>query len=714
MQPPQALQRFLRGRLAIVLLALCAVASDSSETVAQPKVYWLEAGINRANLDGSEQTTLLGHIGTPVIVATDAVRKHVYWTGGDWIRRAGTDGTDFKRVVWGNEVAGMTVDPAGGKLYWTERGSPPAIKRSNLDGTGIQTIVSSGISDPLSIALDISGGKVYWSDRGRGEIRRANLSGGGLETVVSDTGVVGVDVDPVHRKLYWSSGWSRIVRANLDGSSAETVVEASSSNGNSIGRISLDETAGKLYWLAEGWWGENGGLGVLEANLDGSDVRLRYHESESCIVLWCGIYPGSNPLPMDLDALGSESVFHTLYWEDPRGQHRGYGTWLGGISSDGTYERPLNAYPDFDGFAVNPANGDVRVLDVRCHSHLPWPRCLYVTRLDGSLVYEFAEWGDAGVTDALIDPSNGEIIISRLNINSIPNGGAAEGVSDDGSARTVLSGIDPWSIALDAESRRLYWTETTGIYVSDLTSQTKTKIVSLNECSVVYGCPTDIGIDPIGQHVYWREGTTIRRVSTAGGAIENVLSNLSNTTSFFLDATGRKLYWLRGGRLFRADLDGSDIEPLLATGVAGTGLLVTGTSPPPDPVTIPMDPAACYDHGGAWEMLAGETFENAWPGAWEVRRDGNVDAVWGTSQKRAARGQKSVWPAASGSQAGGPEGLYRNGQDTWMTLGPFDLRNMSDARFRFDRWVDTEAGDEVQWGASTDGINFTTLALSGS
>ena len=714
-QPPQALLRSLRGLHAIASLALCVVASDSRETVAQPKVYWLEAGVNQANLDGSDQKTLLGHVGSPIVVATDAIRKHVYWTGDGWIRRTKTDGTDFKRVVWGREVAGMTVDPAGGKLYWTERGEPPAIKRSNLDGTGIQTIVSSGVSDPLSIALDIPGGKVYWSDRGRGEIRRANLSGGGLETVVSDTGVVGIDVDPVRRKLYWSSGWNRIVRANLDGSSVEAVVEASTSNGNAIGRISLDETAGKLYWLAHGWWGESGGLGVLEANLDGSDVRLRYHESESCIVRWCGIYPGSDPLPMDLDALGSESVFHTLYWEDPRGQHRGYGTWLGGISSDGTYERPLRAFRDFEGFAVDHATGDVRVLDIHCESHVPYPRCLKLTRLDGSVVFEFTNWLDFSFSDALIDPSSHDIIISRSgHIYSPPNLGSVEGASEGGTAGTILPDVSPTSIALNAQSRELYWTETTGVFVSDLVASTRSKIVSLNGSSAWQDQPTDVGIDPIDRRVYWREGTTIRRVSTAGGAIENVLSNRSNTTSFFLDATGRKLYWLQGGRLYRANLDGSNIEPLLATGVAGTGLFVTGTSPPPDPITIPMDPAACYDHGGDWEILAGETFENVWPGAWDVRRDGNVDAVWGTSQKRAARGQKSVWPAAYGSQAGGPEGLYKNSQDTWMTLGPFDLRNSSDAKFRFDRWMDTEAGDELRWGASTDGVNFTTLSLSGS
>ena len=118
----------------------------------------------------------------------------VYWRNGDRIQRADVDGSQVDVVVTGLhadrcEVAGcgLAVDSAGGKLYWTgsNRGAGGAIRRANLDGSGIEDLVTTaadgwrGLLHAGDLALDVGGRKLYWVDWGHGEIRRADLDGPG-------------------------------------------------------------------------------------------------------------------------------------------------------------------------------------------------------------------------------------------------------------------------------------------------------------------------------------------------------------------------------------------------------------------------------------------------------------------------------------------------------------------------------------------------------
>jgi len=56
----------------------------------------------------------------------------------------------------------LTVDLAGGKMYWTGQGSGD-IQRANLDGTG-QEILVQNLNVPSGIALDVSNGHMYWTE----------------------------------------------------------------------------------------------------------------------------------------------------------------------------------------------------------------------------------------------------------------------------------------------------------------------------------------------------------------------------------------------------------------------------------------------------------------------------------------------------------------------------------------------------------------------
>ena len=87
--------------------------------------------------------------------------------------------------------------------------------------------MSTGLSGPLGITLDLAAGKMYWSDDGNDKISRANLDGSGVEDLVT-TGLdipVGMDLgDPLQTLSY-----------------AITL-------GNTGGAFAIDSATGEIAW----------------------------------------------------------------------------------------------------------------------------------------------------------------------------------------------------------------------------------------------------------------------------------------------------------------------------------------------------------------------------------------------------------------------------------------------------------------------------------
>jgi hypothetical protein len=96
----------------------------------------------------------------------------------------------------------LALDPVNRKLYFGgyADGSGGVIRRANLDGTDVQSVIATlplG-QHPFDLALDPLGGKMYWTadDPGRGAILRADLDGGNIEDLVTGIppGVLALDV----------------------------------------------------------------------------------------------------------------------------------------------------------------------------------------------------------------------------------------------------------------------------------------------------------------------------------------------------------------------------------------------------------------------------------------------------------------------------------------------------------------------------------------
>jgi hypothetical protein len=171
--------------------------------------------------------------------ATRSGRLFLLELSGGRIHAIKPDGSDRKTIVTGcRNPDGIAVDVEAGHIYWTNMGVPylndGSIERADLDGGNRRTIVPEGVTfTPKQLHLEKDEGKLYWGDREGMRVMRANLDGSQVETLV-ETGrgsndrrdqtkwCVGITVDPVLRKIYWTqkgpdnAGLGRIFRANID------------------------------------------------------------------------------------------------------------------------------------------------------------------------------------------------------------------------------------------------------------------------------------------------------------------------------------------------------------------------------------------------------------------------------------------------------------------------------------------------------------------
>lgn len=257
---------------------LRAIALDESAG----KIYWVDANIpaavRRANLDGTQVEDLVTtNIEFPSAIALDVAGGKMYW--GDQVRnelrRANLDGSGQQLLRSTAFHRGVAIDAINGKVYWStsETMLKGQILRCNLNGTGLETVISSFDAEfkPSAIALDVAGGKVYWTDYVVDVVRRGNLNNTDIQTLFFigpdlNLNPRGIVLDVPAGKVYWGqddhskSPIGSIRRMDLDGALPEIVLAGAGlvnylvissgfichADGTGDGQVNIDDLLGTI------------------------------------------------------------------------------------------------------------------------------------------------------------------------------------------------------------------------------------------------------------------------------------------------------------------------------------------------------------------------------------------------------------------------------------------------------------------------------------
>ncbi len=485
----------------------------------------------------------------------------LYWTdwGTDKIQRANLDGSGVEDLVSGGGLDGpdgLTLDMAGGKMYWTDAGTNK-IQRADLNGSNVEDLVT-GLGIPYGLALDVSGGKMYWTNRQTNKIQRADLSGGNVEDLITSglTFPGGLALDVSGGKMYWTNpGANKIQRANLNGSGVEDLVTSGVSSPTGI---ALDISGGKMYWT------DRRSDKIQRANLDGSVVQD---------LVTSGL---DRPNGLALDVSGGK-----VYWADA-GTNKVQRANLDGSNVE-DLATGVNGLVDPSGVALATASGgggggggggaaDLVVVSPFVSDGSPAAGASF--RL-GASVRNQGDQMSAATTLRYYLSSDANISTTDTEVGTDAVNGLPASGGNPGSIDLALS-ID---LTAPSSAGTYYY----GACVDAVSGESDTG----NNCSAAVSITVATVTPPATgtSKLYWSDWGTdkIQAADLDGSNVEDLVSGagLNGPDGLALDMAGGKLYWTDAGtaKIQRADVDGSNVEDLVTSGLSvpyGLALDVSG------------------------------------------------------------------------------------------------------------------------------------------
>jgi hypothetical protein len=166
-------------------------------------MYWadsLQQTITKSDLNGANRTTTVNTGQQTSELLLDRTNSRLIFVGlgdgggperpRDMIERVNLDGTGMQTLVSGIvQLTAIDIDPIANKLYWVDLGynalNDTVIRRSNLDGTGVETLLSNLPDVIVDMDVDYLNSTIYWTSRDEGKIKKSDLNGGNVQTILS-------------------------------------------------------------------------------------------------------------------------------------------------------------------------------------------------------------------------------------------------------------------------------------------------------------------------------------------------------------------------------------------------------------------------------------------------------------------------------------------------------------------------------------------------
>lgn len=241
----------------ISLIITCFVLAVSTTAWSQDRIYWGNQNLdNIGKVNASDLASPSTVSISPNINPSGLAYYHtngaapLFYFSSTILYKNDLTGTSSTVLTTSNQFnRGVAIDYVTGKFYWVNSGLNK-MGTANLDGTGQNETFISGLSSPWDIEVDPVNRKVYWTeDIDGGAIKRANLNDGSqVETVVSNIRSLGIAIDPLRNKIYYTSFPSgKVYSANINGTNSNEITGLSA-----VADIDFDIITGKLFMVDYG------------------------------------------------------------------------------------------------------------------------------------------------------------------------------------------------------------------------------------------------------------------------------------------------------------------------------------------------------------------------------------------------------------------------------------------------------------------------------
>ena len=266
------------GSAKMVIVSGCRLPDGVVVDIDAGHVYWTNMGvpsvndgsIERVDFDGSNRVTIVpsGVAFTPKQLHLETMSRKLYWGDREGMRvmRCDLDGSNVETLVQTGQgdddrrdqtrwCVGVAVDPAGGHLYWTQKGPSDAglgkILRAGIDVPAGDTptdrsdieVLFKGLPEPIDLELDLTQRMIYWTDRGDGPrgntVSRAPMdpprgvnpgSRTDQQILLRDLKeAIGIALDLQAARLYATDLGGTVYSASLDGSDQKVVLSGQGS-----------------------------------------------------------------------------------------------------------------------------------------------------------------------------------------------------------------------------------------------------------------------------------------------------------------------------------------------------------------------------------------------------------------------------------------------------------------------------------------------------
>lgn len=147
--------------------------------------------------------------------------------------------------------------------------SPTSVGQHDLGAGATDILITTNMTEVLGVVVDTVHRKIYWTNNpatGPAVIERANLDGSGREAlnIPGLTYLTDITIDYISGKLLWVDlGAQKIMRANFDGSNPQTLRDGAKPMG-----VMVNCTFNKIYWSEQ--HANPGGGKIFRMELDGS------------------------------------------------------------------------------------------------------------------------------------------------------------------------------------------------------------------------------------------------------------------------------------------------------------------------------------------------------------------------------------------------------------------------------------------------------------